>query len=125
MKHIQIPHYHGKQDEIILENISQIKDFQIIADIFKLLSDSTRIKIFWILCHSEKCVLDISSLMNMTSAAISHHLKQLKNSHLVISERIGKEVYYKAADTNEAKFLHKSIEELLNIACPKKESEIL
>jgi DNA-binding transcriptional ArsR family regulator len=54
----------------------------------------------------------------MSSPAISHHLKQLKYSGLITSRRVGKEVYYKAADTNLVNHLHKIIEELAEVSCP-------
>ena len=54
----------------------------------------------------------------MTSPAVSHHLRQLKSSGLIVSRRVGKEVYYKAADTEQAQLLHEIIEKLVEISCP-------
>lgn len=106
------------QEDEILEHIAGVEQFQVVADLFDQLSDTTRLKIFWILCHREKCVLEISKMMEMSSAAISHHLRQLKAFNLIEARRIGKEVYYKATDIPEAQFLHKTIEQLMHIACP-------
>ena len=58
----------------------------------------------------------------MTSPAVSHHLKQLKARGLIVSRREGKEVYYKAADTEQAQLLHNVIEKLMEMACPSLES---
>lgn len=77
-------------------------DFQTVADVFKLLSDGSRIRIFWLLCHCEECVINLSAMVQMSSLAVSHHLKQLKASGLIVSRREGKEVYYKAADTEDS-----------------------
>ena len=68
------------------------------ADFFKALSDSTRIKIINALYISEMCVCDISVLLNMTKSAISHQLKNLKELNLIKSRKQGKEVYYSLAD---------------------------
>ena len=92
--------------------------FEIAADIFKQLGDSSRLRIFWLLCHCEECVVNISAIVDMTSPAVSHHLKQLKSSGLIVSRRNGKEVFYKAADTEQSRLLHLIIEKILEIVCP-------
>ena len=56
--------------------------------------------------------------MEMSSPAVSHHLKQLKTGGLITSRREGKEVYYKAAETKQAALLHQMIEKLVEISCP-------
>ena len=83
--------------------------FEAAAQLFKYLSDPTRVRLFFILCHSEKCVIQLSECMEMSSPALSHHLRPLRE---------GKEVYYRAADTVEAQLFHKMIEQVLEIACP-------
>ncbi|MFR3238658.1 MAG: ArsR/SmtB family transcription factor [Acutalibacter sp.] len=93
-------------------------DFQTVADILKQLGDGSRIRIFWLLCHCEECVINLSAMVEMSSPAVSHHLKQLKAGGLIVSRREGKEVYYKAAETQRAQLLHRVIEELVEIACP-------
>ena len=57
-------------------------------------------------------------MMEMSSPAVSHHLKMLKASKLIVSRRDGKEVYYQAAHTEQAELLHQMIETLLAITCP-------
>lgn len=115
---MQLPHNHGQRIEHELEAIPRSETFQAAASVFKLLDDGTRLKIFWILCHYEECVVNLSALMGMSSPAVSHHLHQLRESGLVTTRREGKEVYYKAACTEKAQFLHQTIEALMEIACP-------
>lgn len=71
-----------------------------LADLFKVLGDSTRIKILHALLSSEMCVCDISALLNMTESAISHQLRVLKQAHLVKHRKSGKIVYYSLTDTH-------------------------
>lgn len=68
------------------------------ADFYKALSDSTRIKIINLLCGHELCVCDISSLLNMTKSAVSHQLQNLREMNLIKSRKQGKEVWYSLAD---------------------------
>ena len=122
MEPLHLPHNHhqeGPELEVIKGHLAQSEYFQPVADLFKQLSDSTRIRIFWLLCHYEECVINISSLMDMSSPAISHHLRALKASGLITSRREGKEVYYMAADTPQSRLLHTMIEQVMQIQCPK------
>ena len=118
MPNLQLPHDHGQTIEQELDQMPSVENFQTVADIFKQLGDGSRIRIFWLLCHCEECVINLSSMVNMTSPAVSHHLKQLKAGGLILSRREGKEVYYKAAETEQAQLLHHTIEHLVEIACP-------
>ena len=123
MSQIQLPHNHGQDDAILFDHMPALGEFQAVADIFKQLGDSSRIRIFWILCHCEECVMNLSALVEMSSPAVSHHLRQLKASGLIVSRRDGKEVYYKAADTLEANLLHRMIEALVEITCPREHTD--
>ena len=69
-----------------------------LADIFKVFSDSTRVKILYALFRAEMCVCDISVLLGMTKSSISHQLRVLKQAKLVKNRRAGKVVYYSLAD---------------------------
>ena len=114
----KLPHDHGQSMERELDHMPSVEEFQTVADIFKQLGDGSRIRIFWLLCHCEECVINLSSMVEMSSPAVSHHLKQLKSAGLILSRREGKEVYYRAADTAQARLLHHMIEDLVEIACP-------
>lgn len=121
MKHTALPHNHNAQTNLedIKSQLLQAEHFETVANIFKQLSDTTRLRIFWLLCHTEQCVINISALMNMSSPAVSHHLRVLRSCGLIESRRKGKEVYYRAADDRQAQLLHKTIEKVMAIACPE------
>ena len=120
MKSIPLPHKHNTQDlsDSIQQELGNIEKFQLIADIFKQLGDPTRVRLFWLLCHCEECVINISAMLDMSSPAISHHLRLLRSSGLIVSRRDGKEVYYRAAETEQSQLLHKMIEQAIEINCP-------
>ena len=121
MSDIHLPHNHNHDahHEEALARVAAIEDFNLTADVFKQLGDGSRLRIFWLLCHCEDCVLNISAMVGMSSPAVSHHLKQLKAGGLITCRRDGKEMYYKAADTKQSKLLHKTIEQLMDIICPE------
>ena len=121
MSEIHLPHDHhsNPHQEEALARVAAIEDFNQTADVFKQLGDGSRLRIFWLLCRCEDCVLNISAMVGMSSPAVSHHLKQLKASGLITSRRDGKEMYYKAADTRQSRLLHETIETLMDMICPQ------
>ncbi len=121
MQNMSLPHDHGQIMEQELKHMPSVENFQTVADIFKQLGDGSRIRIFWLLCHCEECVINLSAMVNMSSPAVSHHLKQLKAAGLIVNRRDGKEVYYTASTTEQAQLLHHMIEHMVKIACPSEE----
>ena len=120
MAQITMPHDHGQEIEKILDKLPTQEECAQVAEIFKQSSDGTRLRILWLLCHCEECVSNIAAAMEMSDPAVSHHLKLLRGSGLIVSRREGKEVYYKLADTAQAQLLHHVCEEMFQISCPLK-----
>ena len=117
-KKVLLPHKHGENEEKVLANLPSIEECGEVAEAFKLISDATRLRIVWLLCHCEECVGNVAAAMEMTDQAVSHHLRLLKKSGLIVSRREGKEIYYKMADTRQAELVHLVIEEMLEVVCP-------
>ena len=116
----ELPHHHEdrKRLERLRSFIQEPESFQEVANLCRLLSDNSRVRIFWLLCHYRACVTNIAALLQMSKPAVSHHLRPLKASGLIVSQRAGREVYYKAADTVQAQLLHRMLEQVMEIACP-------
>ena len=73
MAQITLPHNHGESADELFSLLPAPQEFQTSAELFGLLSDESRLRIFWILCHYEECVINLSSLVGMSSPAVSHH----------------------------------------------------
>lgn len=69
-----------------------------LADFYKILGDSTRIRILYLLYENELCVCDIAHMLGMQISAISHQLRILKQARLVRFRKEGKSVFYSLAD---------------------------
>ena len=110
----KLPHDHGHSLPAVLPGQEH---FSAVAQVYKLLADPSRLRIFWLLCHWEECVTNISAMVQMSAPAVSHHLRLLTASGLLISRREGKEVYYRAADTQQVRLLHEMIETIEQITC--------
>lgn len=70
-----------------------------VSQIFKALSDDTRIKIAFALSEeNELCVCDVANITGCTTATASHHLRLLRNLGLAKYRKEGKLVYYSLDD---------------------------
>jgi ArsR family transcriptional regulator len=68
------------------------------AEIFKAMSDPTRVRIIGLLANVEMCVGDICQVLGMSQPAISHHLRTLRALRVAAARRDGKHVYYSLVD---------------------------
>src|ERR1700723_2114175 len=75
------------------------------AGLFKALADPHRLTILATLARAddEGCVCDFTSALPLTQPAVSHHLKILRDTGLVTSERRGTWVYYRLAPDAQAR----------------------
>ena len=125
MPYATIPHSHGNEENLHLMQhlLEEAGPFEQAADIFRLLSDQTRLRIFWLLYHREECVVNISALMHISSPAACHHLRQLKDMGLVESRRAGREVHYRAAEGEVSRLLHRMVEQMMAVTCPREQTK--
>ena len=65
---------------------------------FKVLGDSTRLRILHALLAGELCVGDLGEAFGMSVSAVSHQLAVLKSARLVRHRRDGKIIYYALTD---------------------------
>ena len=69
-----------------------------LADLFKVFSDTTRIKILYALLIDELSVNEIAEAIGASQSAVSHQLRILKQAHLVKFRRDGRSICYSLAD---------------------------
>ena len=82
----------------VKKSISQ-HNTQAVSQIFKSLSDDTRIKIAFSLSEEDElCVCDVANIVGCTTATASHHLRLLRNLGLAKYRKEGKLVFYSLDD---------------------------
>ena len=69
-----------------------------LAEMFKVFSDETRLRIICSLLNEELCVCDLCELLNLNQSTVSHQLQTLRTSKLVKYRKEGKQVYYTLED---------------------------
>ncbi|AIZ56312.1 putative arsenical resistance operon repressor ArsR [Candidatus Methanoplasma termitum] len=94
-------HLGEEHDALVKRGQSHVPDEKTakeLSELFKVVSDPTRIKILWAIGGGEVCVCCISELLGMSVSAVSHQLKTLRQAHLVKARREGRNIYYSLDD---------------------------
>ena len=104
---------HQKEVFLAKQKMLDEEKLLLVADFYKILSDSTRIKIVNLLEDNELCVCDIAYILNMTKSAVSHQLKNLREMNLIKSKKVGKEVWYSLADDHVKEVFDVSLEHVM------------
>ena len=96
----------------VSQKMPEQKKLNDLADLFKLFGDSTRAGILWALSESEMCVCDLCALLHMNQSAVSHQLRNLKQSRVVKTRRDGKIVFYSLEDDHIRRLLNLGMEHI-------------
>lgn len=64
------------------------------VQIFKALGDETRLKILIILSKRRICAKGLSKHLNISEAAVSQHIKVLKDAGIIVGVKVGYYVHY-------------------------------
>ncbi|MBQ61393.1 MAG: transcriptional regulator [Gammaproteobacteria bacterium] len=91
---------------LVRESMSEEAKVHRIAEMFKALSDPTRIRIIEALSIKELCVCDLANLLGMTQSAISHQLRLLRQNSILKYRKEGRVVYYSLDDEHVSEILN-------------------
>ena len=102
------------QDSVdkVLKKLPDEDTFNRLADLFKLIGDTTRCIILFALDQDEMCVCDLANVLNMTKSSISHQLAVLRRSGIVKCRKNGKEVFYTLDDDHIVKLFEIGLEHI-------------
>ena len=91
---------HSVDNEIndLRKKALDISTAQRMAEFFRLLGDSNRLRILSLLAQQELCVCDLAGILEMSESAVSHQLRTLRSLRLVSYQKQGRRVYYKLLD---------------------------
>ena len=81
-----------------------------LAETFRLLGDTTRVRILDAIARSELCVCDIARLLGLSESAVSHQLRLLRGMRLVRQRRAGRMVFYALDDRHIVRLFEQGLE---------------
>jgi ArsR family transcriptional regulator len=81
-----------------------------LAELFRALSDPSRVRIISALAHTELCVYDLAATLGMSQSAVSHQLRSLREMRLVRYRKEGRNVYYRLDDEHIQELFQRGLE---------------
>jgi ArsR family transcriptional regulator, lead/cadmium/zinc/bismuth-responsive transcriptional repressor len=69
-----------------------------VAELFRAFSDTSRVRILSALIGGEMNISALAEAVGISESAVSHHMRGLRQMHIVKARRDGKEVYYQVDD---------------------------
>ncbi len=69
-----------------------------VAELFSAFSDASRVKILFAILEHEMNITALAAVVGVSESAISHHMRGLRQMHIVRARRNGKEVFYSIVD---------------------------
>lgn len=68
------------------------------STLLEMISEESRLNLLCILRQGEHCVCELMEHVGLSQSLISHHLRDLKETGVVTSEKRGLRVYYSLTD---------------------------
>jgi ArsR family transcriptional regulator len=81
-----------------------------VAQLFKALSDPSRVRMISALSNTELCVHDLAATLGMSQSAVSHQLRSLREMRLVRYRKQGRHVYYQLDDEHISELFRVGLE---------------
>lgn len=104
---------HSELADEVRQTMPSNEEMLMLAELFRMFGDGTRIKILSALSRSEMCVCDLSEIVGMSISAVSHQLRLLKSAKLVKYRKEGKSAIYSLADEHVRVMLQNGAEHIL------------
>ncbi|MCC9075402.1 metalloregulator ArsR/SmtB family transcription factor [Litorilinea aerophila] len=83
-----------------------------VVEIFKVLSDTTRAQLIYLLTRQEYSVNELSQYVSVSPSAVSHHLAKLRATRLVRTRRAGNQIYYSIDDVHVGALFREALSHL-------------
>lgn len=112
-------HDHGGNLEQLLEHMPDEEAFYKASDIFQQLCDPTRLRILWLLAHCEACVLNVAVAVGMSTSAVSHHLRILRQTRPHCQSTRRQRSLLQTRGHRPARLIHKMIDDVFEMNCPQ------
>jgi DNA-binding transcriptional ArsR family regulator len=82
---------------------------ELAVEIFRMLSDGTRVRLLWALIDTELSVTELALAAVKAGPAVSQHLAKLRMARLVRTRRDGNQVFYRLENDHVASLVRDAV----------------
>ena len=86
-----------------------LEQAELAVEVFRMLSDTTRVRLLWELLDEEAAVSDLAARLGKPTPAISQHLAKLRMARLVRSRREGVQAFYRVENEHVARLVRDAV----------------
>jgi DNA-binding transcriptional ArsR family regulator len=83
------------EDTQVAEPQPPAEHVDLAVELFRMLSDPTRVRLLWALAEGERPVNELAAAVGKASTAVSQHLAKLRMARLVQTRRQANQVFYR------------------------------
>gem|GEM_PF-144388 len=87
-----------------------IEQAELAVEVFRMLSDSTRVRLLWELMDQELAVNDLADRVAKPAPSVSQHLAKLRMARLVRARREGTQVFYRLENEHVARLVRDAVD---------------
>jgi DNA-binding transcriptional ArsR family regulator len=82
---------------------------ELAVEIFRMLSDGTRVRVLWALLDNELSVNELADAAGKPAPSVSQHLAKLRMARLVRTRREGNQVFYRVENDHIANLVRDAV----------------
>jgi DNA-binding transcriptional ArsR family regulator len=86
-----------------------VEQAELAAEVFRMLADSTRVRLLWVMLDNELPVNELAGLVDEPAASVSQHLAKLRMARLVRTRREGTQVFYRVENDHVARLVRDAV----------------
>jgi DNA-binding transcriptional ArsR family regulator len=79
------------------------------VDVFRMLSDATRVRLLWALLDGERPVYELAETVGKAPAGVSQHLAKLRMARLVQTRRQANQIFYRVENEHVSQLVEDAI----------------
>ena len=86
-----------------------VEQAELAAEVFRMLADSTRVRLLWAILDKELPVNELADLVGKPAPSVSQHLAKLRMARLVRTRREGTQVFYRVENDHVARLVRDAV----------------
>jgi DNA-binding transcriptional ArsR family regulator len=91
------------------EGALPLEQAELAAEVFRMLADSTRVRLLWAMLDKELPVNELADLVGKPAPSVSQHLAKLRMARLVRTRREGTQVFYRVENDHVARLVRDAV----------------